>query len=79
MEDKQSHHRTSSPRSSWGEGIKLTKEIFENFIPYSETKERTVEDVSKAFHDRNQKFLMEAQTTQKPPSDLHPHLMSPPR
>jgi hypothetical protein len=74
MEDKQSHHPTGSLRSSWGEGrIKLTKKIFENFIPYSQAKERTVEDVSKAFHDKNQKFLKGAQTT----SDPHPLLMSP--
>lgn len=68
MEDKRSsrHRRTSSsPRSSWGDGIKLTKEIFENCIPYSDAKARTVENVSKAFHENNQKFLKGAQATNK--------------
>jgi hypothetical protein len=66
------HRRSDSPRSSWGEGVKLTRNIFENFIPYAEVKERTVDDVTKAFHDKNQSFLKATHITQKPAGDV-PH------
>jgi hypothetical protein len=48
----ETHRGSDSPRSSW-----LTRKIFESFIPYAEAKERTVEDATKAFSDKNQTFL----------------------
>jgi hypothetical protein len=76
MEDRhqpriKTHRPTSSPVLSWGEGVKFTKSIFENLIPYADAKEQTVEDVTKAFHVKNQKFLKTSHVSHsKPEIDL---------
>ena len=72
MEDRhqpsiKTHRPASSPLLSWSEGVKFTKSIFENFIPYADEKEQTVEDVANAFHVKNQKFLKTSHASHRKP------------
>jgi hypothetical protein len=54
-------HRRNTSSSSFEEGMKRTREIFDTLSPFSSVQQETLDGLEKSYNENNQKFLQLAE------------------